>query len=453
MFRVSSYNRGGAKQLETKPKNPAIPANWARRFLVVWTGQAFSLFGSALVQFTLIWYLTKSTGSATVLATATLLGLLPSIFFSPIAGIWIDRWNRRKVMILSDSLIALATLILIILFATGWVQVWHIYIILLIRAVGRAFHYPSLQASTSLMVPKDQLPRIAGMNHTLAGINNIVAPPLGALLLGLLPMQNVLLIDVGTAALAVGILLFTSIPQPVRPLDELGGIRRTTFWQDMREGFAYIVHWPGLMAVILMALSINFLLAPMNSFMPLMVTRIFHGGALQLGWSDSLFGVGVILGGIVLTAWGGFKRRIVTTLVGIMGIGVAVLVAGATPSHLYPMFLAGFFILGFMEVITNGPLIAILQSNVDPEKQGRVMTLMTAGASAMSPISLLAAAPIADKLGIRVWYIGGGILCVGMAAVSFLIKPLMEIENNRRTSLRGTDSVISIPQNQSKPNV
>jgi DHA3 family macrolide efflux protein-like MFS transporter len=323
--------------VEKKPENPVIPIKWARRFFVVWTGQAFSLFGSALVQFTLIWYLTKSTGSATVLATATLLGLLPNIFFSPIAGIWIDRWNRRMVMILSDSLIALATLILIVLFATGWVQYWHIYVILLIRAVGGAFHYPSLQSSTSLMVPKDQLPRIAGMNHTLAGINNIVAPPLGALLLGLLPMQNVLLIDIGTASLAVGILLFTSIPQPIRQLDESGVVRKTTFWQDLKEGFAYIAHWPGLKALILMAVSINFLLAPMNSFMPLMVTRIFNGGAMHLGWSDSLFGAGVIIGGIVLTAWGGFKKRIVTTLVGIMGIGVAVIIAGSTPSTLYPI--------------------------------------------------------------------------------------------------------------------
>lgn len=419
--------------MEMNPENPKIPAKWARRFFTVWTGQAFSLFGSTLVQFTLIWYLTKATGSATVLATATFLGLLPNIFFAPIAGIWIDRWNRRLVMILSDSLIAFATLVLIVLFATGWIQVWHIYVILLIRAIGGAFHYPSLQASTSLMVPRDQLPRIAGMNHTLAGINNIVAPPLGALLLGLLPMQKVLLIDIGTAVLAVGILLFTSIPQPARQLDESGSARKTTFWQDLREGFAYIVRWPGLMAIILIAVSINFLLAPMNSFMPLMVTRIFKGGALQLGWSDSLFGAGVIIGGIVLTAWGGFKKRIITTLVGIIGIGVAVIVAGSAPASLYPMFLGGFFILGFTEVNTNGPLIAILQSNVDPEKQGRVMTLMTSTASAMSPLSLLIAAPIADRLGIRIWYIAGGILCVVLAVAAFRIRPLMEIEKNRGT--------------------
>jgi DHA3 family macrolide efflux protein-like MFS transporter len=261
-------------------------------------------------------------------------------------------------------------------------------------------------------------------------------------------MQKVLLIDIGTAALAVGILLFTSIPQPAQHLDESGRVRKTTFWQDLQEGFTYIVRWPGLMAIILLAVSINFLLAPMNSFMPLMVTRIFNGGALQLGWSDSLFGVGVIIGGIILTAWGGFKKRIITTLVGIMGIGVAVIVAGSAPSSLYPMFLAGFFILGFTEVITNGPLIAILQSNVDPEKQGRVMTLMTSGASAMSPISLLVAAPIADRLGIRVWYIGGGILCVAMAAIAFFIKPLVEIEKNRKSSPQEAENGSSVQETE-----
>jgi DHA3 family macrolide efflux protein-like MFS transporter len=110
------------------------------------------------------------------------------------------------------------------------------------------------------------------------------------------------------------------------------------------------------------------------------------------------------------------------------------------------VFLAGFFILGFTEVITSGPLIAILQSNVDPEKQGRVMTLMTSGASAMSPISLLVAAPIADRLGIRVWYIGGGILCVGLAAVAFLIKPLMEIEKNHKTPVPSGETVAIIQE-------
>lgn len=420
--------------MEEKSDNPAIPANWARRFFVVWTGQAFSLFGSALVQFTLIWYLTKSTGSATVLATATLLGLLPKIFFSPIAGIWIDRWNRRRVMIISDSIIAFATLILIILFTTGWIQIWHIYVILLIRGVGGVFHYPSMQASTSLMVPREHLPRVAGMNHTLAGVNDIVAPPLGALLLGLLPMQSVLLIDITTAVVAVGTLLFVSIPQPQKQVDAQGRVLKTTFWQDLGIGFIYILHWPGMLILILIAILINFLLAPMNSFIPLMVTRIFNGGALQLGWTDSLFGIGVILGGVALTAWGGFKKRIVTVLAGIIGIGVAVVVAGAAPAVLYPVFLAGFFLLGFMEVITNGPLIALMQANVDPDKQGRVMTLLSASTSAMSPISLLLAAPVADKLGIRVWYIGGGILCVVIALAAFLIKPLMEIEKNKTKS-------------------
>jgi DHA3 family macrolide efflux protein-like MFS transporter len=427
--------------LETKPNSPPLPTHWAERFFTIWTGQAFSLFGSALVQFALIWHLTKTTGSASVLATATLLGLLPKIFFSPIAGIWIDRWNRRLVMIFSDSIIALATLALIILFARGWIQVWHVYAILLLRGVGGVFHYPSMQASTSLMVPKKHLPRIAGMNHTLAGINDIVAPPLGALLLGLMPMQSVLLIDIATAAVAVGTLLFVTIPQPAAELDELGRVKRTTFWEDLKIGFTYILHWQGLLLLAILAVLINFLLAPMNAFIPLMVTRIFKGEALHLGWTDSLFGIGVILGGVILTAWGGFRKRIQTVLTGIIGIGVSVIVAGTAPESLFAMFLVGFFLLGFMEVITNGPLIALVQSNVDADKQGRVITLLTACTSAMSPISLLIAAPVADHLGIRVWYVAGGVLCMVMAGAAFLVKPLMEIEEDRKNPKRSAGGI------------
>ena len=159
------------------------PQNWAARFFTVWGGQAFSLFGSALVQFALVWYLTKQTGSATILATATLVAMLPQIVLGPFVGALVDRWNRRLIMILADGSIALATVVLIYLFASGRVQIWHIYLILMVRSLGQAFQFPAMQASTSLMVPEKQLTRISGANQTLQGVTNIVAPPTGALLL------------------------------------------------------------------------------------------------------------------------------------------------------------------------------------------------------------------------------------------------------------------------------
>jgi MFS transporter, DHA3 family, macrolide efflux protein len=193
----------------------SIPENWAVRFFTIWTGQAFSLFGSALVQFALVWWLTRETGSATVLATATLVALLPQIVIGPFAGTLVDRWNRRVIMIVADTSIALATLLLFYLFASDQIQIWHIYAIMAIRSLGGAFHGPAMTASTSLMVPDKHLARVAGANQTLQGLLSIFAPPLGALLIELFSTQNVLLIDVGTALLAI-LPLFSS-PSPSLP--------------------------------------------------------------------------------------------------------------------------------------------------------------------------------------------------------------------------------------------
>ncbi|NIV39165.1 MAG: MFS transporter, partial [Anaerolineae bacterium] len=158
---------------------------WQIPFFSIWTGQAFSLVGTRVAQFALIWWLTKLTGSATVLATASLAALVPDIVLGPLAGAYVDRWNRRIVMIVADTLIALASLWLAFLFWTGAIEVWHVYVIMVVRSVGGAFHWPAMQASTSLMVPKEHLSRVAGLNQAMKGALNIIGPPLGALLLEL----------------------------------------------------------------------------------------------------------------------------------------------------------------------------------------------------------------------------------------------------------------------------
>jgi len=421
--------------------SPVIPEKWAARFFSIWAGQAVSLIGSSLVQFALVWWMTRTTGSATVLATASLIAMLPQIFLAPFAGALIDRWNRKMVMIVADSLIALATLVLIYLFAAGRESIWAVYTILFIRSAGGAFHYPAMQASTSLMVPKAQLARVAGLNQTLNGIVNIISPPLGALLIGLLPMQGVLATDVITAILAVSILVVVAIPQPPRQLAQANGTaRKTSYWQDLREGWTYLISWPGLLAVALLAMIINFLLTPASSLIPLMVTKVFQKGALELGWVDAAFGLGIIIGGLVLSAWGGFKKRIVTSLMGIIGIGVGILVFGLLPTNLFYVSLISALLLGSMQVMANGPLSAIFQSAVDPDMQGRVLTLVGAGATAMSPLSLLVAGPVSDWLGIRTWYLLGGSACIIMAVIAIFIPVVMNIEENRQKSLAGSSA-------------
>jgi DHA3 family macrolide efflux protein-like MFS transporter len=406
---------------------------WAPKFFIIWTGQAFSLIGSSLVQFALVWWMTRTTGSATVLATATLVALLPQILLGPFVGALVDRWNRRIIMIVADTSIAVATGVLIVLFSTGLVQVWHVYVILLVRSLGGAFHYPAMAASTSLMVPKSQLARIAGLNQTLQGLLSVFSPPLGALLIGLLPMHGVLAIDIGTAALAVLPLLFLSIPNPPRQTAVADGTtRKTSYWHDLGEGFTYVLKWPGLLGLILLAMMINFLLVPSSSLTPLVVTKVYGKGVVELGWTETLFGAGVILGGLVLSAWGGFKRKIVTSLAGVLGIGAGVLLVGLAPGNLFYLILVANFIMGLTQVFANGPLTAIFQSAIEPDMQGRVLSLISAGATAMMPLSLLVAGPLSDRLGVRFWYLLGGGLCILVTLIAFTIPAIMNIEKNRQ---------------------
>jgi DHA3 family macrolide efflux protein-like MFS transporter len=422
--------------MENPPTDTSLPKHWARNFFILWTGQAFSLVGSALVQVALVWYLTQKTGSATVLAVATLVALLPQIFLAPFAGALVDRASRRRVMILADSGIALLTVALMILFATGRIQVWHIYAVLFLRSLGSAFHEPAMTASTSLMVPQKHLTRVAGLNQTLRGAISIISPPLGAVLIGLLATEWVLSIDVLTAALAVIPLLFIPIPQPLRRVAQAAGTqKKTTYWQDLGAGFTYVVRWPGLLGLLILATLLNFLLSPAGSLLPLLVTKVYHKGALELGGLESALGVGVIVAGLILSAWGGFKKRILTSLTGVVGMGVGVLVTGIAPANAFPLVIVASFFMGFMNVFANGPLHAIFQSAIDPDMQGRVFALIGAFATAMSPLSLLIAGPVSDWLGVRSWYIFGGIACILMTLASLLIKPIMEIEKiSRRTS-------------------
>jgi DHA3 family macrolide efflux protein-like MFS transporter len=405
-------------------------ANWKPRFFTIFAGQALSLFGSSLVQFALVWYLTQQTGSATILAMATLVAMLPQIVLGPFVGALVDRWNRRVVMMVADGAIALLTLALAGLFWLGLVQIWHIYVVLFLRSLGGAFHWPAMQASTSLMVPKEQLSRVAGMQQTLQGLVGIVAPPTGAVLLGLLTTQGVLMIDIVTALLAILPLFFIAIPQPAREQTATGE-HATSYWQDLREGFAYVAGWPGLLAILLMAVLINFLLTPASSLIPLLVTKHFGLGAVEFGLTDSLFGLGMIGGGITLSVWGGFKRRIVTVMLGLMGLGLGVVCIGLAPANMFWMALAGMAFMGFMNPMTNGPLHAIIQAAVKPEMQGRVMSLVGSAASAMTPLSLAVAGPVSDFVGIRAWFIFGGVACLLMGLVGFFIPAVMNVESNQ----------------------
>ena len=403
-------------------------ADWKKNFFLIWIGQAFSLFGSELVQFALVWFLTKQTGSASVLALASFVALMPKVFISPFIGALIDRWDRRKIMIFADAFIALFTMLLAGIFWFGHIQIWHIYAIMFLRAVGSSFHWPSMQASTSLMVPKDQLSRISGLNQTLQGALGILAPMAAALLLEALPMYGILAIDVITAILAISPLLIVVIPQP-KESEKLTGSGPRQLWQDVKEGFRYMVNWRGMFLLIISATVLNFLLNPGFTFTPLLVTDHFEKGAIELSMIEAVFSIGMIIGGVVLGAWGGFKRRVTTTLTGILGMAFGVALVAIANKDQFVLALVGMAITGFMLPIANGPLVAILQAHVEPDIQGRVLTLVSSMAAAMSPLSMLVAAPVAEWIGVRGWLAVASAGCLVIGVIDFCTPDLMNLED------------------------
>jgi DHA3 family macrolide efflux protein-like MFS transporter len=380
-----------------------------------------------------------------MLATASLIALLPQVILGPFVGTLVDRWNRRLIMIIADSVSALALVVMTYLFWRGDIQVWQVFIIMFVRSLCAGFHQPAMQASVTLMVPKEFYSRVQGMNQAMMGLMTILAAPAGALLLELLPIYGILAIDIVTAIIAVIPLLLIRIPQPARQTSTDLVVARPSLWQDFKEGLRYVFSWSGLVLILVMTALINLLLTPASSLLPILVTKAYQGQALNLAEMQSAFGVGTIIGGIILGVWGGFRRRIVTSLSGLILLGVVIISLGLVPAETFILAVALAFVLGFTTPIINGPLFAVVQSAVDPQMQGRVFTLITSLATAMAPIGLIVAGPVADMFGVRVWYMIGGAITILLALVSFSIPAVMHIEDGRAPRLAEKEPVALPP--------
>jgi DHA3 family macrolide efflux protein-like MFS transporter len=396
-----------------------------KNFMKILGGQGFSLVGSALVQFALVWWLTITTESAIVLVIGTIMALLPQIVVSPFAGVLVDRWDRRKVMVYSDSIMALMIVLLAFLFVQGSAHIFHVYGIMAIRSALGVFQWPALQASVSLMVPDEHLSRINGIYQSLTGLAQIAAPPLGAILLLIMPIQTILLIDIGTAALAILPLMFIKIPQPDKgpPADE-----KSSILTDMMEGVRFLTRWRGGQFTLFAMMITNMILIPSMSLIPIFTLVHFNGGAFELAWLQSALGVGMLVGGIALSVWGGFKRRMDTVVVAVIAMGIAIVVVGFTPSGLFFLAVVGLFITGVMVPIASGSIMAILQAIVPKEIQGRVFSVVISLSPLMAPIGLALAGPIAEVLGASSWYLISGVAIMLIGLVGRLDSTIMNME-------------------------
>jgi DHA3 family macrolide efflux protein-like MFS transporter len=397
---------------------------WQRRFFTIWSGQAISILGSQIVSFAIVWYLTEQTGSATVLAIASMFGILPNILLSPFAGAMADRGDRKSIMIISDLVVGLARLLGFFLFLTGAIQVWHIYLMIFVGSAAGSFQQPAMASSTALMVPKKHLSRVAGMNQTLQGALSIAGPPLGALLMSLTTIANIYLLDVITMLFAVLPLLFIPIPKLETRKDSNGDVIKQSFFQDIKEGFQYVLNWKGLTLLLLSAMLINFLISPAMSLLPLLVSKHFGGDEVQLALMNSMLGIGMLIGGIILSIWGGFKRRIFTSFMGLIFSGLSLAAVGFIPETGFSIAVFVFLISALMMPFINGPIQAVVQSAVTPEMQGRVISLIGTTAGFAMPIGLAIAGPVSDAIGIQAWFIIGGI-CMSLTGILGFMSPAM----------------------------
>lgn len=414
--------------MTTQPASQSL-----RPFFTIWAGQTASWLGSELVQFALIWWLTSVTGSATVLALSTIIAILPRIIIGPFVGVLVDRWSRRLVMIVADTVVATATVGLALLFWLESAQIWHIYALMAVRALGGLFHQTAMTASIALLVPEHQLARIGGLYQSVAGIMAIVAPPLGALLITLLPMQGVLAIDVITFAFAITPLLFIPVPQPTRANSDPENDDNAGFvgavLTDLASGLRFTWEWKGLRILTGVIMLFNLLAFPMMTLAPILITEHFGGGAAEFGWFQSALGVGGIVGGFLLSTWGGFQRHIVTMTVTLTLIGVGNTVVGLASETALLVAVGGWFFVGAMSSIFNGASMAVLQAAVSPEMQGRVFSINWSLVTAMAPIGLAIAGPLADRTSAPLWFWGAGLGQIAIGVSTFFIPELMEIED------------------------
>ncbi|TFL15319.1 MFS transporter [Pusillimonas caeni] len=397
---------------------------WQLRFWCIFGGQALSLIGSALTQFVLLWWITDTTGSVSALATAGMAALLPQALLSPLGGTFADRYSRRLLMIGADVISALCMVVLIALFLTGQIALWHVYVMMFIRSAMQAFQAPAAAASMAMLVPRSFLPRAAGLNQTLQGMTVVAAAPLGALAISVMPLGWALSLDVITALLGVTPLLIFAIPQRRSPKISASGI-----WPEFREGIHLVWDNPGLLRLYGLLGAVVLVVMPSFTLVPLLVKEFFNGGAPQVALMEGLGGVGMIVGGLVIAAIAP-RRKMPWILVGFALSCLALALAALVPSSLFGVAVAWWVVSSAAFILGNAPLTALLQTTIPNHLQGRVLSLLSMVMGLAAPIGLALATPVGEWLGGRWLFVLMGVLGAMVSLSGFLSLSLRSLEND-----------------------
>lgn len=400
--------------------------NWKKVFAIIWTGQFLSILSSTIVNFAVILWISIETSSAEMLAWAAMAGILPQTILGPVTGVYIDRWNRKLVMMLSDSFIAICTLILAILFWLDIAQMWHLFIILGLRSAGSAFHMPAMQASVPLLAPTDQLTRIAGINQIITSIANIAGPALGALFITLWDIEYVLLLDVAGAFFAVTSLFFVHIPNPRKEDSQVPHVFR-----EMKEGVMTVLKSRGLTWIFFFSILATFFIMPVSVLFPLITLQYFEGDAFQVSLIEVLWGVGALLGGAVMGAKVYKVNRVKLVNWMYILIGFTFFASGILPPDGFIFFAVFTAFGGVSGAVYNSAFTAIVQTNIDPAALGRVFSMFFTLSLIPCLAGLIGIGFFADGLGITTSFIvcGGVLMLIGILA--FMMPSAIRIDSRK----------------------
>lgn len=386
--------------------SPNASLNWQKNIIFFLSGQFLSGITSMVVQYAIIWYLTEKTGSATVLSFATLLGMLPMVLLSPFVGPFVDRLNKKKLLIVTDLIVALFALILSLVgtFAQEF-PLWLVFVSLFIRSVAQTFQMPTIQSILPTMVPETELTRVNGQLGMVSSANMIIAPALGAYLFAVIPMNFLILLDVLGAVLGISLLLKVTIPKIKTQGEDVHLLA------DSKLGFKLLIENKGLWAITLIGTFFTLLFMPAVSMYPLMTLTYFQGTIQQAGLIEVIYSVGMLAGGIIIGVFGKWQDRMKPILLAYFIIGISYIICGYLPGNQKGFF---YFILlnalcGLATPFFNTLLMAMIQQSYKPQYLGRVLGVLNAIMSITGPVGLIFAGPLADQLGVEKLFLIAGV--------------------------------------------
>ncbi len=398
--------------------------NWKKAFFTIWTGQAISQLSSSVLQMAIVWYLIAETHSPIIIALSGIMAFLPQGLLGPFIGVFIDRHNRKVIMIVSDLFIALASLVLVVVGIFSELPVWLIMVVLFSRSIGAAFHLPSLQAVTPLLVPKDMLAKCSGYSQTLQSISLIASPGLAAVLFAVMDINYIILIDVVGALIAFATLVIVKIPHRQREQIEVPNVLREAI-DGIRE-----LKDKKLVGFMLLGALFNLFYMPLFVLFPIMPLSYFGMTEWHAGLVEIVFGIGMLVGAGLLSYWGGTQNKVYTVMGAVFIIGVSLTISGTLSPNGFVAFAVLSVLLGLATPYIQLQNV-VFQQRIEDEYLGRVLSLSGSLMVIATPIGIALSGVAAEFIGIENLFFILGLLIMGTSVLYWAIP---SVRNSDKTN-------------------